>query len=182
MKTIVISYSLTGNNEALASSVAEELRAERIRITEPKPRTTGTIFLDLIFKRTPKIQQMPERLKNHDLVLFFGPVWIGQVATPLHAYLKQLEKNPCKYAFISICGGVAGPNPKLADELKNRTGREPAAVIDLRIASLLPPGLKPTMKTTSAYRLSNEDIKKLTDTVMKTLKEKVWNYGTAVSC
>lgn len=175
MKTMVISYSLTGNNEALANRIAEEFEAERIKITEPKPRTMGTIVLDLIFKRTPKVQPIPDRLKNHDLILFFGPVWIGQVATPLRAYLKQLENNPCRYAFISISGGADGPNPKLADELKKRVGREPVAVIDLHIADLLPSDPKPTRKITSAYQLNNEDIKKLTNTIVKTVKETISN-------
>lgn len=40
MKTIVMSYSHTGNNEALAKRIAEELKVERIRITEPKNAQT----------------------------------------------------------------------------------------------------------------------------------------------
>jgi flavodoxin len=35
MKPIVISYSLTGNNQALATSIATELSAEHIKINEP---------------------------------------------------------------------------------------------------------------------------------------------------
>ena len=45
MKITVISYSLTGNNEALAASVAAALGAEHIKISEPKRRTIGTIVL-----------------------------------------------------------------------------------------------------------------------------------------
>lgn len=144
MKIAVISYSLTGNNEALAKSVAEEFAAEHIKIKEPKSRTMGSIILDMIFKKTPQVQPMPGKLENYDLILFFGPIWIGQVATPLRAYLKYLLTNPCRYAFISISGGALGPNLKLADELKKRTGKEPIALIDLHIADLLPADPKPT--------------------------------------
>ncbi|MCK4731406.1 MAG: flavodoxin family protein, partial [Methanophagales archaeon] len=55
MKVTVISYSLTGNNEALAASIASEISAEHIRITESKPRTNVTIALDMLFNRTPKV-------------------------------------------------------------------------------------------------------------------------------
>ena len=158
MKIGVISYSLTGNNEALANSVAEEFAAEHIRITEPKPRTVGSIILDLIFSKTPQVQPIPGRLENYDLILFFGPVWIGQVATPLRAYFKHLKTNLCRYAFISLSGGADGANSnsKLAGELIRRVGTEPAAIIDLHIADLLPSDPKPTRKDTSAYRLNNE--------------------------
>jgi flavodoxin len=175
MKTIVISYSLTGNNSDLAKSVAGGFAAEHIKITEPKPRTMGTIVLDMIFKRTPKVQPIPNSLSNYDLILFFGPVWIGQVATPLRAYLKQLQKNPCPYAFISISGGADGPNLKLEGELQKRAGQKPIAVIDLHIADLLPIEPKPTRKVTSAYRVNSGEIKKLTDTIMKTMRVTISN-------
>lgn len=175
MKIAVISYSLTGNNEALAKSTAEEFAAEHIKITEPKRRNTGTIVLDLILNKTPQVQPAPDRLKNYDLILFFGPVWMGQVATPLRVYLKRLQTNTCKFAFISISGGAIGPNPKLAGELEKRAGKEPVALINLYIADLLPSDTKPTMKVTSAYRINNGDIKKLTDAIVKTLSDKISN-------
>ena len=175
MKIAVISYSLTGNNETLANSIANEFAASHIKITESKLRTMGSIIVDIIFNKTPKVQPMPDGPENYDLILFFGPVWMGQAATPLRAYFKHLKTNPCSYAFISISGGADGPNPKLADELKKRTGIEPAALIDLHIADLLPSDPKPTRQVTSAYKINNVDIKKLTDTIVKTLRETIIN-------
>lgn len=175
MKIAVISYSLTGNNEALANSIAEEFGVEHIKIKESKPRTMGSIVLDLIINRTPQVQPIPDTLEKYDLILFFGPIWMGQVATPLRAYLKHLKTNLCKYAFISISGGADGANPKLAGELKKRVGKEPIALIDRHIADLLPSDPKPARKDTSAYRINNEDIKKLSDTIMKTLRETILN-------
>ena len=169
MKILVLSYSLTGNNEALAASVASELAAEHIKITESKSRTTGAIFMDLIFNRTPQTAPAPD-LDNYDLILFFGPVWAGQPASPLRAAFARIKTNPRRYGFISICGGAAGPNPKLAGELKKRTGAEPAILLDPHIADLLA-GLSPTLKITSAYRLNKEDVRKLTGTVMEKVRE-----------
>lgn len=175
MKIVVVSYSLTGNNEALAKSIAEEFAVEHIKIIEPKPRTMGSIILDLIFNRTPQVQPIPDRLENYDLILFFGPIWIGQVATPLRAYFKHLKTNLRRYAFISISGGADGANPKLAGELKKRVGKEPIALIDLHIADLLPSDPKPVCKDTSAYRINNGDITKLTNIIVKTVRETISN-------
>ena len=55
MNTAVISYSLTGNNDALAKSIAGKLSAEHISVTEAKNRKTGAIIADLLFNRTPKV-------------------------------------------------------------------------------------------------------------------------------
>jgi hypothetical protein len=165
MKAIVISYSLTGNNEDLAT--------EHVRITEPKPRTMGTIVLDMASSRTPKIKMPVERIEEYDLVLFVGPVWMGQIATPFRACFKQLCQKIGKYAFISISGGADGPNPKLADELKKRLAKEPVCLIDLHIADLLPPEPKPTRKDTMAYRITERDVKYLTDTIVATLHKTI---------
>ena len=135
----------------------------------------GSIILDLIFNRTPQVQPTPDRLEKYDLILFFGPIWIGQVATPLRAYLKHLKTNLRRYAFISISGGADGPNLKLTGELKKRAGKEPIALIDLHIADLLPSDPKPVRKDTSAYQINNGDIKKLTNTIVKTVRETISN-------
>lgn len=131
----VISYSNTGNNRALADSVANELSAEHIKIWEPKSKTMGSIILDMIFARTPQVQPTPDIMSKYDLILFFAPVWMGQVATPLRAYFRHLKKCPKRYGFLSISGGADGANPKLADELRKRAGTAPVILLDLHIAT-----------------------------------------------
>jgi len=94
---------------------------------------------------------------------------MGQVASPLRAYFKRLKGRLGRYAFVSISGGADGPNPKLGAELSQRLGKEPAAVIDLHIAALLPADPKPTRQDTSSYRLTDEDAIRLTDRVLESL-------------
>ncbi|MDF2922303.1 MAG: hypothetical protein K0R57_1217 [Paenibacillaceae bacterium] len=171
MNIAVISYSYTGNNDALAAGVANGLSAKHIRITERASRSVGSIALDMIFRRTPRVQPAPEIMERYDLVLFFGPVWMGQIASPLRAYLRYLKAHPRKYGFFSISGGADGPNPKLEDELKKRTGAAPLVFIDLHIAELLPANPKPARKDTTAYRINEGDVKQLTGTVLQAAGE-----------
>lgn len=177
MKTVVISYSLTGNNEALAQSVADALTAEHIKIAEQTKRTTGTIILDMILNRAPKVQPAPDILGKYDQILFVGPVWMGQAASPLRRYFRHIRENPRRYAFISISGGALNTNPKLAEDIKKRTGAEPVVIVDQHITDLLPQEAKPAMKETSAYKVSSEDLKKLTGVILKTAGEKLKNAG-----
>ncbi len=173
MKVLIISYSFTGNNDALAASLAGELKAEHIKVSETKLRTTGKIFFDILFNRTPEANPKIDNVKNYDLVIFMGPVWMGQIATPLRGYFKKLKSTMGKYAFVSISGGADGPNIKLAGELLKRIGKEPAALIDMHIADLLPAEPKPVRKDTSDYHLGEEDVKSLTDKIIMLLKEDV---------
>lgn len=109
------------------------------------------------------------------MILFLGPVWMGHVASPLRAYFNYQKTNPHGYAFISISGGADGPNPKLDGELKKRTGKEPTTLINLQIKDLLPTDPKPTRKVTSAYKLNDEEIKKLTSVIVKNFER--YNIG-----
>lgn len=171
MKTIIISYSYTGNNEALAKSVAKEFAVEHITITEPKKRSMLAIILDTIINRTPQIIPSPDIMKNYDLIIFVGPVWLGKIATPLRAYLNYLKTNPHRYAFVSISGGAGGSNPDLANELLKRTGKDPIALINLYIADLLPPDPKPTQQATMDYRITDIDIRYLTNKIVMSLQK-----------
>jgi flavodoxin len=173
MKTLVMSYSLTSNNEALAKRIAEELKLEHISISEPKKRTFGTIAADLIFGRTPQTYPEPQVMSSYDFIIFVAPVWMGQPAFPLRQYFKQLRKHPQKYAFVSISGGGMNNNSGLADTLKRKAGMEAAAVIDLHITDLLPPEPKPTAQTLSEYRLTEQDAENLTKSAVAMLKDKI---------
>jgi flavodoxin len=173
MKTMVVSYSLSGNNEALAASLAAALNAEQVRITESKSRTMITIVLDMLFHRTPKIHMSAETIEGYDLVLFVGPVWMGQIATPFRACFKELGPKIGNYGFISISGGAEGPNPKLAAELQKRLGRAPVCLIDLHLADLLPAEPAPARKDTMGYRLNAREVEALTERVVGALQESV---------
>lgn len=161
MNIAVVSYSLTGNNGALAAAVAKELSAVHIKISEEKPRKMSTIILDMLFNRTPRVRPLPSELEKYEGILFIAPVWMGKAASPLRAYFKHLKAHPQPYAFASISGGALNTNPKLAEDLEKRAGAKPMAFVDLHIADLLPPEPKPMMKDTSAYRLSDAETLKL---------------------
>lgn len=169
MNIKIISYSLTGNNDAVAKTLAATLGAQHIQVSTAGKKTMPAIFFDLLLNRTPRVSPAID-IHNDDLVIFIAPVWLGRIATPLRAYFKQLKDKQCKYAFVSISGGADGDNIKLASELKSRMGREPVALADLHIASLLPAVPKPTRNDTMKYHITEADVKKLTDKIMAALQ------------
>lgn len=173
MNIAVISYSYTGNNEMLAEGVARELHAKHIKVSTRKPLTTGAIAMDMIFSRTPKVQPAPDILRQYGFIIFFGPVWMGQVASPLRAYLNELKQNPKPYGFLSISGGADGENPKLAGELLKKTGKSPSILFDQHIADLLSSDNKRERKETSAYRLNKDDAHRLAQAAVEQVKKSI---------
>lgn len=161
MNIAIVSYSYTGNNDALAECIAQDLSAKHFKVQAQKPVTTGTIMLDMLLGRTPKVQPDPVTLKPYELVLFVAPVWMGSVASPLRAYFRYLKSSPQSYGFLSISGGADGENPKLHSELVKRTGVSPLLILDQHIHDFLPPDPKPTRKDTSAYQISEAETKQL---------------------
>lgn len=163
MNIAIVSYSLSGNNDRFAESLAKALLAEHIRIQPGKPVTNGSIALDLLFQRTPAVTPQPESLHRFDLLLFVAPVWMGQVAFPLRAFLRALKRQPKAYGFLSISGGAVNENPMVAAELARRTNAKPALVLDQHICDLLPQEPKPTREDTAQFRLNGEDCARITE-------------------
>lgn len=166
MSITVISYSLTGNNETLASKIANALSAEHIKITEPKKRGYDTIAFDLLFKRTPQVIPAPEALDQYDEVIFVAPVWMGQPAFPLRAYFKYLKAHPRKYGFVTISGGSLNPNPKLRAKIIKLAGKDPSVFVDMYIADLMPKELEINPKAVENYHLTEQDMEFLTKTAV----------------
>ncbi|MEQ8910338.1 MAG: hypothetical protein RIC95_14155 [Vicingaceae bacterium] len=170
MKTLLISYSLSGNNEAVANRIAKQLPADHLQLTESSKRGFFRISIDLIFNRTPKVQPTAIPMEDYDFVVLIGPVWMGKIAFPLRSCLSQLKKNLKPYAFVSVCGGSNGKHPTLEVELLKRTGIEPTAVIEMHIANLLPQNVEPSYKAINAYQLTDEDFDQLSLNVIEQLK------------
>ncbi|MDF2803611.1 MAG: hypothetical protein K0S61_3514 [Anaerocolumna sp.] len=167
MNIAIVSYSYTENNNIFAECVSKNLSVKHIKIAVQKPVTIKTITLDMIFARTPKVNPDPDILNQYDLILFFGPVWFGQVAFPLRSYLNYLKEHPKQYGFFSISGGSDIENPKLSGELLKRTGLKPAILLDQHIKDLLPLNHSTTRKDTSAYKISESDANRLSEIAIK---------------
>ncbi|MEA4816387.1 MAG: hypothetical protein VB120_05975 [Lachnospiraceae bacterium] len=171
MSITIISYSMTGNNNTLASKIANALSTEHVKITEPKKRGYGTITFDLLFRRTPRVFPGPETLSQYDEVIFVAPVWMGQPAFPLRAYLKFLKAHPHKYGFVTISGGSLNPNPKLRDNITRLAGNAPSVFVAMYIADLMPKELEINPKSVESYHLTDKDMESLTKTAVNEINK-----------
>jgi hypothetical protein len=130
----------------------------------------GSITLDMMFKRTPKVQPDASALAKYDKVVLMGPIWCGGPASPLRPYLKQLKAHPQPYAFVTLSGGGLNPNPGFSAALKKEAGTDPYALVTRYIVEFLPKDPKPTPKETSAFRLGEAQAEQLAVEIAEVLK------------
>ena len=154
MKTLIIYYSFSGNNEFLAQELQKRLDCDIQKIVELKKKTGFTILLDLIFKRNPKIKRSDFDLKQYDRFILAAPIWDGKIATPLRSFIEMEKDNFKEYSFITVCTGPDGQDKKITDELLQLIQKRPKAVMQLKINDLLPPERKNKIRYATPYRIN----------------------------
>jgi len=154
MKTLIVYYSHTANNEKLAHELQQKLNCDILKIEELKKRTMLTIMLDLMFSRHPAIKTNAHVLTGYEHIIFIAPIWAGQIASPLKTFLANEKSGIKSYSFITVCGG-GGQRVRITKQLFRMLQKEPVAVTELPIDKLL---RQNSMKTsTSRYRLTEKD-------------------------
>ena len=157
MKTLIVYYSYSGNNALLAENLHSRLASDIWKVVERKKRNGFRLLFDIIFRRTPAIEEGPDLSARHyDNFIFVAPVWAGRIANPLKTFLKTNADLIGRYSFITLCGG--GGNTGLAAELTKLAGKSAVIVAELKVVDLLPADKKNKIMYTSGYRVTKEDM------------------------
>ncbi len=136
MKTLIVYYSYTGNNEKLALELQKKLDCSLLKIEELKRRTWFTIALDLVFNRTPAIKTTPCRLAEYDHVICVAPIWGSKIASPLKTFLNSEKDKIKSYSFLSLCQGTEKQKKKVERQITGIMTRKPVAIAELWISTL----------------------------------------------
>ncbi|MBU0936899.1 MAG: hypothetical protein KKI09_15420 [Spirochaetes bacterium] len=186
MQILLISYSLTGNNQALAEACAAKLGANHFILEEERERKITTTLLDMAFGRKPRLKALPPSASAYNLVIFMGPIWMFNIASPFRRCFKALRKDLKKYAFVSLSGGALGANVGLPRELARRLGKKNLAlVLDVNAYHFCRPAIEvnqkadlggnqaPDTSDKGEYRLAAhpEDLQRLTNMICGILGE-----------
>jgi flavodoxin len=114
MKTLVIYYSMEGNTEEIARSIARELGADLERI-EPKDRIKAEKFMSYYWtgddkapEKIVEIEPMTRDVEDYDLIIIGTPVWAWAPAPPIHTMLTKTEISGKRIALFSTSEGDAG--------------------------------------------------------------------------
>ena len=128
-RTLVVYYSRTGHTRRLAEVLRTLCSADLAEIREPAPRTGlpgwARCGLEATFRIRPKLQEPAHDLKDYDLVLVGGPVWMGRLAPAVRAYVALYGPQANRLAFFSTQGGP--PVQAAWADLETLGGRHPVA-------------------------------------------------------
>lgn len=133
MKTLLVFYSRTGINRKVAEMLVRRLNGDLEEIKSVK-NYSGIIGYMAAgregMKKIPaKIEPAVKNPADYDLVILGTPLWAGQMASPVRAYLMAQKNKIKKVAFFSVRGGS---DPKLMfDEMAELSGQAPLATLAL---------------------------------------------------
>lgn len=178
MKIIVVYYSHTGNNKYLADKTASELNCKTVEI---KPRMGA--HLSLILASATKIswgiKNIDEDFSQYDSIILCGPIWMGQIISPLYDFLKKYKKQIKKLHFITCCGrkdstredkfGYSHVFKKLEALMNEKTGMMEAFPIEL----ILPEKDKENDQAMMNARLNDSTFKGDIEKRLKDFTEKI---------
>lgn len=171
MKTAIICYSYTHNNLVLAGEILARTGATLFNLEEKSRRTKMTIFLDLLFNRTPQIKDYLYVTGRFDHYILIAPIWGGRIATPLKAFIKKERTNLESYSFITLCGGGGESQlAKISRELTDLLGTPPVKATQLSLTELVggkPAGILDLRISREQLQFFDKHIEDFTSTIKK---------------
>ncbi len=101
--TLVVYYSNTGSNAYLAEKLAEELNAD---LEELKPQTNKVPWLMAlsVMKLPAGLKPLSLNLDRYDRIILTGPIWMGQLISPLRGFIKKYRNHLSDFQFVTCCG------------------------------------------------------------------------------
>jgi flavodoxin len=170
MKTLVIYYSFTQNNELLARELQRRLECNILKIETLKQRSGLAIFWDILFNRKPAIAFPPTDMAQYDQFIFVSPIWAARIASPLKTFLTKERGTIKHYSFITLCGGGnSKQHDKIVGELVTMLDVAPDAVAELWLSDLKRKG-HPTGKPGTGQKIIAEDLLEYQDKIDGFLK------------
>lgn len=102
-KSIVVYFSKTGSNKYLAEKIAENLNCpmEAIR---PRVKNFGLMLMGGWTKISLGNHPIKSDLSQFDRVILVGPIWTGQLISPLRNFLKKYKAQIKELHFATCCG------------------------------------------------------------------------------
>jgi menaquinone-dependent protoporphyrinogen IX oxidase len=103
MKTLVLYYSRTGSNKYLAEKIAHTLQGDIEAIT-PRLNLFPVLLLLSSIKISMGVKALKHRVHDYDAIIVCGPVWMGQLISPLRDVIKK-HCTRIKHLYFATCCG-----------------------------------------------------------------------------
>jgi len=113
MKSVIVYYSYTGNTEMVAKTLAENIKADTIKIEDvERPSKAKAYSAGAIAARQGKswpIKPFNKDLSQYGRIFVGCPVWFGMPAPEINAFVEQTDFKG-KDVVIFVTMGGSGEN------------------------------------------------------------------------
>lgn len=126
MKTIIVYYSMEGNTDFVAQSIAKTIGADTLRIHPKKsyPTSGARKFIwggaSAVMAKTPNLEPYEFDATAYDRVVIGFPVWAGTFAPPIRTFIKDNDLSGKQLAAFACQAGNGGE--KALGKLKELIG------------------------------------------------------------
>jgi flavodoxin len=104
MKTLIVYYSRSGNNRFLAEKLAKDISAD-IQSLRPRVNAFALLAIASLTHLSLGNRKLKTNIADYDAVIMCGPIWMGQLISPLRDFLNKHRKHIKKLYFMTCCGG-----------------------------------------------------------------------------
>jgi flavodoxin len=137
-KHLVAYYSWSGNTDKVGRAIAAALSADVEEIRELRPRTGLFAFMrsaiEASRRKTSPIAASAMDAAAYDVVILGSPVWAGEMAPALRAYIERERTKFKDVAFFCTLGGANGQRALAG--MRTACGRTPVAELLVDAAAL----------------------------------------------
>ena len=141
MKKLVIFYSLSGNTETVARTIARELKADICKLEEVKKPKRFIRYLTGGYAagrdKCSEIKPIPFDVHDYDLILLGSPIWASKPVPAVNAFIRDTDFRKKKLipfftmggsgyekASINIALKIEKNSGKVLDSFVVKTGRK----------------------------------------------------------
>ena len=128
MPSLIVYYSMGGNTEFAAQSIAKAMGADLLRLAPEKAYPSRGVrkFLwggkSAVMEETPPLAPYSFNGAAYDQIIFGFPVWAGNMAPPLRTFLKENDLRGKRIAAFACQSGSGAE--KAFGKLKTALGVE----------------------------------------------------------
>lgn len=136
---LCIYYSRTGNTKRVMETIAKEMDAELLALTDGVERSGLRGWLrsgmDAMRKDCPDVLpfETERKLENYRLVIVGTPVWAGRCSSVVRSFLKQHGKELDRVAYV-LTRGSEHKSEDIYRQMDQYTGKPHQAATSLRWA------------------------------------------------
>ncbi|MCP4049131.1 MAG: hypothetical protein GY730_00260 [bacterium] len=134
-KILIVYYSLTGNTERVAGSLANELNADIEKIIDKKKRKGLWRYIlagrDGMLKKETVIEKNKKNPADYDIVVIGTPVWSWKMTPAVRTYINKFKNSFQETAFFITSGNTdAEKISREMEELCNKKAIASCGIIE----------------------------------------------------